>query len=172
MNTSPKFDGTTSNQPNFYRPYQGYANTINYGFGANSNYHSLQVSANRRFGRSLTGGVAYTWSKAMGTTNDDYTTITPFNFRTADYSVLNNDRTHVLVINYVYNLPKFIQSNSALGKVGKLVTNDWQISGITTKYSGAPSNVTFSIDGVGNLNERYTGSPDVTPRVVYTGPVS
>jgi hypothetical protein len=42
QNASPKFDGTTSNQPNFYRPYQGYANTIAYGFGANSNYHSCR----------------------------------------------------------------------------------------------------------------------------------
>ena len=29
--------------------------------------------------------------------------------------------------------------------------------------------ISFSIDGVGNLNERYTGSPDIGPRVVYTG---
>ena len=50
LNTSPKFDGTTSNQPNFYRPYRGYTNTTDYGFGANSNYHSLQASAHRRFG--------------------------------------------------------------------------------------------------------------------------
>jgi hypothetical protein len=172
LNAAPKFDGTTSNQPNFYRPYQGFANTINYGFGANSNYHSLQVSANRRFGKELTGGLAYTWSKSMGTTNDDYTTITPFNFRTADYSVLNNDRTHVLVINYVYNLPKFIQSTAPAAKVAKFITNDWQISGITTMQSGAPNSVSFSISGLGNLNERYTGSPDVGPRVVYKGPVS
>ena len=27
--------------------------------------------------------------------------------------------------------------------------------------SGAPNNVTFSIAGIGNLNERYTGSPDI-----------
>jgi hypothetical protein len=172
LNASPKFDGTTSNQPNFYRPYQGYSNTINYGFGANSNYHSLQVSANRRFSKDVTGGVAYTWSKAMGTTNDDYTTITPFNFRTADYSVLNNDRTHVLVINYVYNLPKFIRSTAPAAKVAKLIANDWQVSGITAIQSGAPDAVSFSISGLGNLNERYTGSPDVGPRVVYTGPVS
>lgn len=172
QNAAPKFDGTTSNQPSFYRPYQGYANTINYGFGANSNYHGLQVSANRRFGKDLTGGVAYTWSKAMGTTNDDYTTNTPFNFRTADYDVLNNDRTHVLVLNYVYNLPKFIQSNSGFAKAGKLVTNDWQISGITTIQSGAPQSLSFSISGIGNLNERYTGSPDVGPRIVVKGPIS
>lgn len=169
LNKNPKFDGTTSNAQNFYRPYQGYANTIAYGFGANSNYHALQVSANRRLGKNLTGGVAYTWSKAMGTTNDDYTTNTPFNLRVADYAVLNNDRTQVLVFNYVYNLPKFIQSNSGFAKVGKLVTNDWQISGITTMQSGAPQAISFSIDGVGNLNERYTGSPDVGPRVVFTG---
>jgi hypothetical protein len=172
LNTSPKFDGTTSNQPNFYRPYQGYANTIAYGFGANSNYHSLQVSANRRFGKDLTGGVAYTWSKAMGTTNDDYTTNIPFNIRKADYSMLNNDRTQVLVLNYVYNLPRFIRSTASAAKVGKLIVNDWQISGITGFQSGAPTSLGFSIAGIGNLNERYTGSPDVGPRISFSGPIS
>jgi Carboxypeptidase regulatory-like domain len=172
LNTSPKFDGTTSNAQNFYRPYQGYGDTISYGFGANSNYHALQVSANRRFSKALTGGIAYTWSKAMGTTNDDYTTITPFNFRIADYDVLNNDRTHVFVLNYVYNLPKFVKSATSAGKVAKLFINDWQVSGITTMQSGTPQNISFSISGIGNLNERYTGSPNVGPRVVYKGPIS
>ena len=172
LNPNPKYDGTTSNQPNFYRQYTGYANTIDYGFGANSNYEGLQVSANRRFSKSLTGGIAYTWSKSMGTTNDDYTTNTPFNMRTADYDVLGNDRTHVFVLNYVYNLPKFIKSSTAGAKVAKLFVSDWQVSGITTFQSGAPNNVSFSISGIGNLNERYTGSPDVGPRVVYKGPIS
>jgi hypothetical protein len=172
LNANPKFDGTTSNAPNFYRPFQGYASTINYGFGANSNYNALQVSANRRFGRSLMGGVAYTWSKAMGTTNDDYTTITPFNFRIADYAPLNNDRTQVLVFNWVYTLPKAIRSSSGLAKAAKFITNDWEISGLATMMTGAPGSIGFSIDGVGNLNERFTGSPDVGPRVAYKGPVS
>jgi Carboxypeptidase regulatory-like domain len=172
LNPNPKFDGTTSNQPNFYRPYQGYANTISYGFGGNSNYHALQVSANRRFSKSLTGGIAYTWSKSMGTTNDDYTTNTPFNMRTADYDVLGNDRTHVFVLNYVYNLPKFVKSAMSAGKVAGLFVNDWQVSGITTMQSGSPQNISFSISGIGNLNERYTGSPDVSPRVVFKGPIS
>ena len=94
---------------NFYRPYQGYGNTTAYGFGANSNYHSLQISANRRFSQSFTFGVAYTWSKAMGTTNDDYTGNVPFNTHAADYDVLNTDRTHVAVLNWVYNTPKTVQ---------------------------------------------------------------
>jgi hypothetical protein len=168
LNANPTFDGTTSNQPNFYRPFQGYANTIAYGFGGNSNYHSLQVSANRRFGQGFTFGLAYTWSKAMGTTNDDYTTNHPFNVHAADYDVLSTDRTHVFVANYVYNLPRFIKSNSTAGKIGGLFVNDWQISGITSMQSGSPTNINFSIAGIGNLNERYTGSPDVGPRVVYT----
>ena len=109
---APKFDGTTSNQPNFYRPYLGYTNTTDYGFGANSNYHSLQVGAHRRFGRSLTFDVAYTWSKVLGTANDDGVNVHPFNTRVAEYGPLFYDRTHMLVFNYVYNLPSLIKSHS------------------------------------------------------------
>jgi hypothetical protein len=166
---TPLYDGSTTKASNFYRPYQGYTNATAYGFGANSNYHALQMSANRRLGNDFTFGVAYTWSKAMGTTNDDYTGNVPFNMRTADYDVLNNDRTQVFVLNYVYNLPKFIKGTSGAAKVAKFITNEWQISGITTVQTGAPATISFSIDGVGNLAERYTGSPDVSPRVRYTG---
>lgn len=164
---SPKFDGTTTNQPNFYRPFKGFGNTVAYGFGANSNYHSMQISANRRIGRGTTFGLAYTWSKAMGTTNDDYTSNVPFNLRTAEYDVLSMDRTHVLVLNWVYSAPNVVKGTSAGAKLAGLVVNDWQISGIATMQSGAPSNVGFSISGLGNLNERYTGSPDIGPRVAY-----
>lgn len=163
---NPKFDGTTSNQPNFYRPYQGYARTGLLGFGANSNYHSLQASAHRRFGRNFTFDVAYTWSKVMGIASGDGDYVNPFNARVADYGPLFYDRTHLLVFNYVYNLPRFVRSDSAFGKVGGAIANNWQISGITTFMTGQPDNLSFSISGIGNLNERYTGSPDVGPRIV------
>ena len=169
LNANPKFDGTTSNQPNFYRPYLGYTNTTDYGFGANSNYNSLQVAAHRRFGRNFTFDIAYTWSKVMGTANDDGVNVNPFNARVAEYGPLFYDHTHVLVFNYVYNLPSFVKSKSVAGKVGGLIANEWQISGITTFQTGQPDNLSFSISGIGNLNERYTGSPDVGPRVVMTG---
>jgi hypothetical protein len=166
--TAPKFDGTTSNQPNFYRPYSGYANTTALGFGANSNYNSLQVSAHRRFGRDMTFDVAYTWSKVLGIANDDGVNVHPFNARVAEYGPLFYDRTHMLVFNYVYNLPAFVKSKSTAGKVGAVIANDWQVSGITTFMTGQPDNLSFSISGIGNLNERYTGSPDIGPRVVMT----
>ena len=171
-NPSPKFDGTTSIQPNFYRPFVGYNGTTAYGFGANSNFNSLQISANRRFGKDVTFGMAYTWSKSLGTTNDDYTTNIPFNIRKADYSMLSTDREHVLVFNYVYNLPKFIKSTTAAAKVGGVIVNNWQVSGITSFQSGAPTSLSFSISGIGNLNERYTGSPDVGPRPSFGSPLT
>ena len=167
LNTSPKFDGTTSAQANFYRTYKGFGSTTAYGFGANSNYHSLQMSANRRFGKTFTFGVAYTWSKSMGTTNDDYTGNVPFNTRTADYDVMSTDRTHVFVANYVYNLPKVVKSDSMAGKVAGMFVNDWQVSGVTTMQSGSPASIGYSVSGWSNLNERFTGSPDIGPRVVY-----
>ncbi len=166
---NPLFDGSTTKAINFYRPYSGYADANVIGFGANSNYHSLQVSANRRFGSSFTFGIAYTWSKTMGTTNDDGTYNHPFNAHVADYGLLPYDRTHNLVFNYVYNLPRFVKGSSPASTVAKYIVNDWQISGITTIQSGQPDSISFTIDGLGNLNERYTGSANVGPRVVYTG---
>lgn len=169
LNANPKFDGSTTKNVLFYRPFQGYANTNIIAFGANSNYHSLQMSANRRFGRDITFGFAYTWSRALGTTTDDYTTNHPFNMRAADYGPLFYHRTHNLVFNYVYNLPKFAKGDSTGAKFLGQVVNNWQISGITTMQTGQPDNLSFSIDGLGNLNERFTGSVDVGPRPVING---
>ncbi len=169
LNNSPAYDGSTTKAVNLYRPYQGYADTNVIGFGANSNYHSLQVSANRRFGKDITFGVAYTWSRALGTATDDGTFNNPFNTRAADYGPLFFHRTHNLVFNYVYNLPKFVKGDSGGAKVAKAFVNDWQISGITTMQTGQPDNLSFNIDGLGNLNERFTGSVNVGARPVVTG---
>jgi hypothetical protein len=169
---TPLYDGTTAKPVNFYRPYSGYAGTNIIGFGANSNYHSLQVAANRRMARNLTFGVAYTWSKVLGTTTDDYTGNHPFNTRVADYGPMPYDHTHTLVFNYVYSIPTMIKGSSAGAKIGHGVLDGWQISGITTMQTGGPTNIGFGISGVGNLNERYTGSPDIGARIKYSGPAS
>ncbi len=169
---TPLYDGTTAKPVNFYRPYAGYADSTVVGFGANSNYHSMQLAVNRRMGRDLTFGVAYTWSKVLGTTTDDYTSNNPFNTRVADYGPMPYDHTHTLVFNYVYNLPKFVKGDSTGEKFAKQIVNGWQVSGITTMQTGSPTNISFAVTGWGNLNERYTGSPNIGPRVVYTGPTA
>ena len=62
-------------------------------YGASSNYNALQMSLNRRMARDLTIGVAYIWSKAMGTDTDYQFVGNPLDHRKADYGLLNFDRT-------------------------------------------------------------------------------
>jgi len=98
--------GSNAYDANFLRPYPGFGDIQIHQFGASSNYNSLQVSANRRFQKGLLIGLAYTWSKALGTTSGDGDYIRIDNLtRFANYGPLSFDRRQNLVINYVYDTP-------------------------------------------------------------------
>lgn len=142
---------TTTNRPlpdNFLRPYPGFTNVSlraeDVGW---SNYHSLQVSLNRRRG-ALQYGLAYTWSKAMGLSDEDSSALPMFtNYRTYLYGKLPFDQTHVFVLSYSYRLPDlaFAQNSG----VARSVFHGWNLSGITTFASGFPSGISFAYsDGV------------------------
>jgi hypothetical protein len=131
----------------FLRPYFGH-NDINYRSNSvNSNYNSLQISANRRFIRGLQFGVAYTWSKTLGVAGGDTDGLSPyFPYQDRNYGPLGFDRRHVFVLNYIYDLPKL---GTRLGpKPLQWVFDNWQVSGITSFISGAPFTPGFStVDG-------------------------
>jgi hypothetical protein len=98
-------------------------------------------------------GVAYTWSRALGTGSADADAISPyFSPRSRDYGVLSYDRSHMLVINHLYELPKLGQR---LGRkwVGAVLDN-WSVSGITRFSTGAPFtpgwSTTYSVDTTGS----------------------
>lgn len=168
-NTNPQFNGATTWAPNFYRPFPGHGDTTVIGFGAPTHYHSLQVSANRRLQRGLTFGIAYTWSRTIGIASGDGDFVHPYNYRLANYGPLSFDVPHNFVANFVYDVPKLASGSNALNnRVGRAVLNNWQISGIFYAQSGFPDNIFFSIDGLGNINERYTGSPNIGPRLILT----
>jgi hypothetical protein len=133
------------------RPYPGYSNIRMWEFSAFSNYHALQTSLSRRFDKGLMVGVNYTWSKALGTANDDYAAgrIDGLD-RQANYGPLAIDRPHHFVANFVYQTPKV--TDGALG----VLLNDWQVSGVYRWMSGNPYAVTAAITGVGASN--LTGS--------------
>jgi hypothetical protein len=100
-------------------------------------------------------GLAYTFSKALGVASADGDSLSPyFSSRTRNYGPLSFDRTSVLVINYMYDLPKV---GSRLGfKPAGWVLDNWQISGITSFISGSPFTPGFStVDG-----EDITGSAE------------
>jgi hypothetical protein len=162
--TTPKFDGTTNLPVNMYRPYAGYTNATDYTWGTNNNYNSLQLSVNRRVG-ALQLGAAYTWSKALGVSVGH-----PTDTRTAGYGPVPQDRTQSLVFNYIYDLPNVSRKGFLDNAPARIVLNGWQFSGLTSFASGAPTNVTYSVSGIGTpiLNRMITGSEDTAPRVVFT----
>ena len=130
---------------NFLRPYKGYGD-INYiEFASNSNYHALQVSANRRFSSSLSFGLAYTWSKAMDLVDGNGNNINPvINPRVRNYGKAGFDRTHNLTINYIYKLPG-LSKRLGDNAVTRQVFDGWEVSGITTFLSGSPLGIGYNL---------------------------
>src|SRR5262249_6927292 len=88
--------------PNAVRPYLGLASINTYETTANSIYHSLQVSAVRRFsgGFSLQG--SYTFSKIIDNTA---TPINSYADNRIERGMSSFDRTHIFVGSYVWELP-------------------------------------------------------------------
>ena len=154
------------------------------------NYHSLQVQAQHRLSRGLQFGVAYVFSKALGTcgavaANGSGCTIAdPFHsYRDWYYSPLPWDRRQVLNINYSYRLPTVTSQ-----KVVKQIVSNWTLSGIASFQTGAPltpdcsslspgpSNSDPSLSGVGAWSAanpigarcQATGDPNKFQKSFYT----
>ena len=145
---------------NALRPYLGYGNINLQENGDTSNYHSLQISLNRRLQQGLAFGVNYTFSRTLessgGSTQDAY------NIR-AEAGLSGIHRTHVLNINYVYELPFFRRHANALVRA---ILGGWDLSGVTIYQSGAPNTVTVAQDtaGIGVASSRadLVGNPKLS----------
>jgi hypothetical protein len=159
--------GATPLPDNFLRPYRGYGD-INYiEFASNSNYHALQVQANRRVTKSLAFGLSYTWSKAMDLVDGNNNNVNPFiapGIR--NYGKAGFDRTHNLTINYVYNLPGL--SKYWDNAFTRQALDGWELSGITSFISGAPLGISYStVQGTDLVGTPLTSGVD--SRVVLVG---
>jgi hypothetical protein len=147
----------------FLQPYQGYANVNLRDPGASSNYHSLQVGATRRFAHNLQFGGAWTWSKALDYADSDTSAVsTLISPRVWNYGLPAYDRTHVVKINWLYEIP----SGYTHWSVAKAVLGHWQVNGIASFISGAPLAVTATTTTGADI----TGSPtDPLSRPNITG---
>lgn len=158
------FDPTLKGKPlpsAFLRPYAGYANITMLEGASSSNYHSLQVSAKRRFAAGLQFGFAWTWSKAMDFNDTDTASVSPLiPVRVWNYGLASFDRTHVVKINYVWDVPVL----RAGGRLGRQLFEGWQLSGITSFVSGAPQGIGWS----STTPQDTTGTPSQGARVVVT----
>ena len=157
---------------NALRPYKGLGSIRETDNVANSMYNSLQIAWNRRYSNGLLFGVSYTLSKSMDNGSNQRDVVPD----TYDVSTLwgpsEFDARHILVINYLYDLPFFKNRSTVPGKL----LGGWQISGVTQFQTGLPCGAAHASDyaGVGldsnfgcGVNGQYWGV-NGTPRIIGT----
>jgi hypothetical protein len=156
----PNFNGTIGQM---LRPFPQYSGVTDvYGNVAESTYHSLQLTFERRRANGLTVNANYTFSR----TEDNLAARTGWNFD-QDWAVGVNDQPHVLNVIAVYDMPFGADGQPGSGNaVVRAIVSGWQVSGITQFRSGRPLG---SIVGTCNLPNAGTCYADFNP--AFTGPV-
>jgi hypothetical protein len=146
--------------PDSLRPWHGLGIISQGEYNRQSNYHSFQLSVDRRFRSGLGFGVAYTFSKLIDNTSTPYDA---YNVNLVK-SISGSDRPHVLNVNFIYELPFLRNRTDALG----LVAGGWQISGVTFYRSGNPISIVDTVDtagvgpGSGSQPWNLVGDPTVS----------
>jgi len=135
----------------YFVPYQG-ANSINQKeFTAVSSYNALQLNFRHTTGYGLTLQGAYTWSHLLDDSTAYYTqgggTTVDANYDLSRFKGTSDlNRTQVLMLNYIYDLPFF---KSSMNKFAKQALGGWRLSGITALFTGVP---------IGPMGTNYNGN--------------
>ena len=159
-NTALQPGAGTPAEVNARRPFPFYGSDTLYGTDLGRNdYNALQIKAERRFSAGFQALVSYTLSRTTDNGTDGWyvgNPQNPYNL-SAEWGPSNSDRTHILVMSGVYELPfgrgkKWLHSG-----VASYVLGNWQMNGIGTLRSGTP--VVLSVPGdvanVGNDVKNY-----------------
>jgi hypothetical protein len=144
------------------RIYQGFTTIISGMSIANSTYHALQATWNRRFGAGFSVLGSFTWSKALDLASNDgggglgNQASNPFRYST-DKGPADFDVERRFVTSFLWEMPFF----SGAKKWRRAVLGGWQLNGILTLQSGLPFSVTAGTDrslaGVGADRADVTG---------------
>ncbi|HWQ54641.1 MAG TPA: TonB-dependent receptor [Bryobacteraceae bacterium] len=128
------------------RPYQPWSTIYSTRSGAVQNMNQLQLEATKRFSKGLIFQLEYAWTRSLDNAEYIYGPMNP-NAPGLDYGNSTGIRRHVLVFNYVYELPfgRGRQFLSGMNKLADAVVGGWQVSGISTYQTGAPFSVGFQI---------------------------
>lgn len=122
---------------------------------ANSTYHSMQASLDKRLSKNFSMGVNYTWSSFIDIASELFNpnaladvAIPQDSFnRNADRGRSTFDRPHRLSANAVWEVPFRRDQQGFAGKV----LGGWQLSPFVTMQSGAPFTVLNGADPGGRL---------------------
>ena len=160
--------GARTSRAQLLRPYPQFTDIIPiYSVGASSFYHSLQISANKRYAKGLQMGLAYTFAKSL---DDGLSHQDSYNIR-ADRALSDIDVRHRATITGIYEIP--------VGKGRRVGTNwsrwmdmalgSWQINGIATLSTGTPLGISAS-NNAGIFNQAIRANNNGTSGKL-TGPV-
>jgi carboxypeptidase family protein len=112
--------------------------------GGNSSYNAFQLYVTRRFSRGYTFGASYAWSQTLSDTTQTCcagTTLPINELPNYNRGLSNFDRTHILSLNWIYDIPTFNNH----GRAFRDVLGSWETTGVYTYDSGLPLFVTGQI---------------------------
>jgi len=126
------------------QPLFGRNQTTNTYLGTHTYYNGLQVKLDRRFSNGLGLTTAYTWSKALNFSDDLGGLSVPglLEYFETNKGRMNQDRRHVYVQSFQYELPFGKGKRMLQSGVGNWVLGGWQVQGIVSLMSGEPFTVT------------------------------
>jgi len=131
-------------------PYIGYAaESIDYKAAGVDAYNALQAHVEKRLSHNLLGGVSYTWSHSLDEQSGlglFYNGNNALNLRSG-YGSSDFDRTHVLSVNYSYQIPDFANKHTLGGKV----IDGWSLVGLAVLQSGQPYSIIDFSGAVGSV---------------------
>ncbi len=128
------------------RPYKGYSSILYEGNRSSSNYNAMTASLERRFRKGLTFQTAYTFSRSIDNASDKRDVAMISSNLRANRGLSTFDRTHLLAISYVYEVP-FFRSNNL--RMLRPVLAGWQFAGLAVLQSGLPASVFVNGDIAG-----------------------
>ncbi len=134
----PNSDGNTA----LRTPYIGFNPNADFWKAEGiSTYNALQFQLTKRMSRGLMVNASYTYSRSLdegsGLGSGLFFNGNDPNVPRTAYGLSDFDRTHVLTISYVYQLPTRQTSSKLLG----WTVNGWGIQGVTVAQSGEPFSI-------------------------------
>jgi hypothetical protein len=137
------------------RPFTGYGAIRLSENAARSIYHSLQISADRRYSNGLKVGAAYTLGKSEDNGSDKRNVLWSTYDDTLYEGPSNFDRRHTLSVYYIYDLPFMRDQNTLMANI----LGGWQVSGSTFLRTGNPFSVVNTANDIAGVGDIGFGQP-------------
>jgi hypothetical protein len=156
--TASFLNSTCDRVLNQIKPYMGYFAIDALRTIFSSNYNSLQAKFTKHFSGKTYIDANYTWSRDLTNAQADYSNFiqNPYNIN-GDYGRAAVDRTNILNIDGVYELPWYREQKGVVGHV----VGGWEVSAIYAMNSGLPLTVSAS--------SAYSDSYNLPTASVYNG---